>query len=184
MHFLPQTLAIFNNITPGSLLVLALLGLLLFGKELPTMARNAARQYYRYKRMITEATSDIRREMDNAADQIEEEKRKLEREVHKEMDSAKSSIESGVSSDEYASSDAYLNGSSGSGDSASPYSSPTVTPEPPPKPKADPLSLDVASPGTISHKATDAVQSPAAQIAKLDTIQKNVPPPKKIPPPL
>ena len=65
--------------------ILGFFGLLLFGKDLPTIARNVARQYYFYKRKFADATADLRREMDNAASVIEEEKRKLEREVTQGM---------------------------------------------------------------------------------------------------
>src|ERR1017187_10140765 len=71
----------FFNIGGTQIIILGLFGLLIFGKDLPTIARNAARQYYFYKKKFSDATADLRREMDNAASAIEEEKRKLEREV-------------------------------------------------------------------------------------------------------
>src|SRR5438105_552727 len=87
------TFAIFNNLTPTSIFVIAIIGLLLFGKELPSMARKAAKQYFRYKKMISDATGDIQREMESAANQIEEEKRKLEKEVNKEIEAANSALD-------------------------------------------------------------------------------------------
>src|SRR5436190_22481982 len=98
------TLAIFNNINGTTILVLGIIGLLLFGKDLPVMARKLAKEYFRYKRMLSDATSDIRREMESAADQIEEEKRKIEREVSTEIPSINDMVN-----------DSSSNGSSGNG---------------------------------------------------------------------
>ena len=181
--FTPITqFAILNNLNGTSIFVLALIGLLLFGKELPSMARKAAKQYFRYKKMITDATGDIQREMESAANQIEEEKRRLEREVNKEMDTVSAGLDMNAGSTDNASianENAYSSGSNPPGS----YGGSTPA-ELPPKPQADPLALDIASPGSLSHKATIPVKSPAAQALALDSIQKNVPPPSKIPPPL
>ena len=178
---MPTTFAILNNLNGTSIFVLALIGLLLFGKELPSMARKAAKQYFRYKKMISDATGDIQREMESAANQIEEEKRKLEREVNKEMESTSAALDvrDKPTESQPAADNSYSNGAVPPGS----YSAGTPL-DLPPKPQADPLSLDIASPGSLSHRATNPVKSAAAQAAALDSIQKNVPAPSKIPPPL
>jgi len=183
-------LAFLNNINGTSIFVLGIIGLLLFGKDLPVMARKLAKEYFRYKRMISDATSDIRREMESAADQIEEEKRKLQREVETEMPSLNNLATEASNGSNYSNGNSYSNGSNGSSESngnGSGYASNTDIPsetsrisEPPPKPAANPLSLDVPSPS--SHRATDVAKSTSESAANLDKPQKDVPPPSKIPP--
>lgn len=162
--------------------VLGLVGLLLFGKDLPLMVRKAATEYFRYKKLITEATVDIRRELDTAATHLENEKRKLEEEVHKTMprlDDHTDPVESASNNSYDTPADQMTYG-----DGDLPAQAHQNTIEAPYKPVADPLALDVPSPSSLSHRGTDAVKSPAAQVAALDTYQKGVPPPSKIPPPL
>ena len=159
--------------------VLGLVGLLLFGKDLPLMIRKAATEYFRYKKLITEATADIRRELDTAATHLENEKRKLEEEVNKTIPrlddtmsmSTKNSYDTPADQSTY-------------GDGDVPAQARQHSIEAPFKPAADPLALDVPSPTSLTHRVTEAAKSPAAQVAALDTYQKGVPPPSKIPPPL
>lgn len=170
------TFAIFNNLNASSIFVLGLMGLLLFGKDLPLIARKLAKEYFRYKKMINDATSDIQREMESAANHLEEEKRRFESEVNSTVPSLDHTINS----------DSEKNGTESSNGSS--YGD--IPADPPPyssaqqKPSADPLSLDVPAPSSLSHRATEPVKSPAAQVAALDTFQKGVPPPTKIPPPI
>ncbi|MEI6232764.1 MAG: hypothetical protein WCT04_06920 [Planctomycetota bacterium] len=172
-------LAILNNLNATSIFFLGLVGLLLFGKDLPLIARNLAKEYFRYKKMINEATADIQREMESAATHLENEKRKLESEINTTIPSLDNTIN--PSSNETTTSDPYSNGSYGDGEIPS-YSS-HHTNETPAKPAADPMALDVPSPSSHT-RSTDAVKSPAANVAKLDTYQKSVPPPSRIPPSL
>ncbi len=173
-------LIIANLLSFQSMFILGLVGLLLFGKDLPLMIRKAATEYYRYKKLISEATSDIRRELDSAATQIENEKRKIQDEVDKLKHDDLDDKDKMEAKDPY---DATIGDTGyGGGDIPAPTHPHSI--EAPAKPAADPLSLDVPSPSSLSHRATDPVKSAAAQAAALDTYQKGVPPPTKIPPPL
>jgi len=166
------------NFSPGTLIMLGIIGLLLFGKDLPLIARKLATEYFRYKKMINEATSDIRSELESAANQIEEEKRRIQM-----------AAEASVSSLNDITADTPDTPASADTSTAD---TPTNTIEPPraapsevpSKPSADPLALDVPAPSSLSHRSTEPAKSPAAQVAALDTLQKGVPPPSKIPPPL
>jgi Sec-independent protein translocase protein TatA len=164
------------------MLVMGFLGLLIFGKDLPTIARNAARQYYIYKRKFSEATADLRREMDNAASVIEEEKRKLEREIKESMPTLDEHAEpTAASADPLTATDADPNLNGTPDEPATPPAS--AIPAPPQKPSADPLSLDVPAPGTLAHRVTEPAKSTVAKAKELDQL-KTVPPPTKIPPAL
>ena len=183
---LPIVANVFNLLDGSHLIVLAIVGLLLFGKDLPVMARRAAKEYFRFKRMISDATSDIRREMESAADQIEEEKRKIQSEVNTSMDSLNTIADTASSNGSSSNGSNGTNGASveanGNG-TVYPYGDTPESPrisQPPPKPAADPLALDVPTPST--HRATEPARSPAASVAQLDAFQKSVPPPGKIPP--
>jgi|GEM_PF-1776474 len=185
---------IFNLLDGTHLIVLCIFGLLLFGKDLPIIARKVAKEYFRYKRMINDATSDIRREMDNAADQIEEEKRKIISDLDKENEASNGAASSNGSSD-------YNPGGSSNGENSESNGSENGSPDypygdtppdapqsrlvqTPAKPIADPLALDVPVPSATTQRATEAVKTPVASVAQLDTFQKSVPPPSRIPPPL
>ncbi len=61
------TLASLSNLFSVDALVIGLIALLLFGKNLPSVARNVGRTIAEFKRAANEATSEIKREMDAAA---------------------------------------------------------------------------------------------------------------------
>lgn len=61
------TLASLSNLMSGDMLIIGLVALLLFGRSLPTVARNVGRTIAEFKRAASEATSEIKREMDEAA---------------------------------------------------------------------------------------------------------------------
>lgn len=173
------TFAILNNLNASSIFVLGLIGLLLFGKDLPLIARKVATEYFRYKKMINEATADIQREMESAANHLENEKRSLQASLSTTVPSLDSMVNQSAT-DTYDSAD---NGSTYA-DSHVPEPSTHHPVSAPSKPAADPLALDVPSPSSMANRGTDPVKSPAAQVAKLDTYLKSVPPPSKIPPSL
>src|SRR5471032_3290120 len=60
-------LASLSNLFSGDMLIIGVVALLLFGKNLPTVARNVGRTIAEFKRAASAATSEIRREMDEAA---------------------------------------------------------------------------------------------------------------------
>ena len=60
-------LASLSNLFSADMLIIGVLALLLFGKNLPTVARNVGKTIAEFKRAASMATSEIRREMDDAA---------------------------------------------------------------------------------------------------------------------
>jgi TatA/E family protein of Tat protein translocase len=62
-----QPLASLSNLFSGDMVIIGAVALLLFGKNLPTVARNVGRTIAEFKRAASMATSEIRREMDEAA---------------------------------------------------------------------------------------------------------------------
>jgi TatA/E family protein of Tat protein translocase len=60
-------LASLSNLFSVDMIVIGGVALLLFGKNLPTVARNVGRTIAQFKRIASEASSEIKREMDEAA---------------------------------------------------------------------------------------------------------------------
>ena len=60
-------LALFNDVGGGELMVVAVVALLLFGKEMPTMMRKFGRMYANFKRQLSDASAELQREMNDAA---------------------------------------------------------------------------------------------------------------------
>lgn len=69
-------LALLNDLGGGEILVIGIAALLLFGRDLPVIARKFGRLVAEFKRGMSDASLDIRREMNAAADQVEETGRK------------------------------------------------------------------------------------------------------------
>lgn len=61
------TLGSLSNLFSADAIIIGLIALLLFGKNLPMVARNVGRTIAQFKRAANEATSEIKREMDAAA---------------------------------------------------------------------------------------------------------------------
>ena len=72
---MPHTLALFNDVGGGELLIIGIAALLLFGKELPAVTRKVGRVIAQFKRGMAEASAEINREMNAAADSVEKAKR-------------------------------------------------------------------------------------------------------------
>ncbi|MFH0938937.1 MAG: twin-arginine translocase TatA/TatE family subunit [Planctomycetota bacterium] len=68
---MPHTLALFNDVGGGEVLLISIVALLLFGKNLPTVSRKAGRIIASFKRGIAEASGEINREIRAAADAME-----------------------------------------------------------------------------------------------------------------
>lgn len=69
---MPWTVAIFNDLGGGELLVLVIIGLLIFGKDLPHMARKWGKMTADFKRNMAEASTELQREMNLAASELDE----------------------------------------------------------------------------------------------------------------
>ena len=62
----------FLDVGGSQLIILAIIGLLLFGKDLPTISRKAGKVLANLKRTVSEVSVEIQREMNAAADSAEE----------------------------------------------------------------------------------------------------------------
>src|SRR5882724_3948000 len=65
-------LASISNLFSGDMIVVAAVALMLFGKELPAVAKKIGRVIAEIKRAANEATSEIRREMNDATQSSEQ----------------------------------------------------------------------------------------------------------------
>jgi sec-independent protein translocase protein TatA len=65
-------LALLNDVGGGELLVIGIAALLLFGRDLPVIARKFGRLVAEFKRGMADASIEIRREMNAAADEVED----------------------------------------------------------------------------------------------------------------
>jgi len=130
-------------------MLIGLIALLLFGKSLPSVARNVGKQYHSFKRLITDASSEIRREMDAAADSID----KVAEETKKAADL-----------------DNIMNDSR----------KPTVSAE---SHNYESHSYEKPIDKPVEVAPRNSIPS-VSHAAALDNLQRNIPPPTKIPPPV
>ncbi|HYF49146.1 MAG TPA: twin-arginine translocase TatA/TatE family subunit [Planctomycetota bacterium] len=65
------TLALFSDVGGGELIVIGIIALLLFGKNLPTVSRSVGKALAEFKRGISQATTEIKTEMDAAAEEVQ-----------------------------------------------------------------------------------------------------------------
>jgi sec-independent protein translocase protein TatA len=67
-----------TDVGGGEILLIGLIALLLFGKNLPTVMRNVGKAYGSFKNTLNEASNEFKREMDAAASEIEAAKREVD----------------------------------------------------------------------------------------------------------
>lgn len=164
---IPHTLAIFNDLGGGEMLVVGFVALLLFGKDLPTATRKFGKVYSEIKKGLSDASFEIRREMDHAAQSLDEaakEAKSAANDVKKEIHSAKNEVSSPTPSsmDSLAGSNGYDDHSAKLGyDSTPPVNTVSTTP--------------------LTRVVKAASVSPSAA---LDSFQRDIVPPTKIPPPV
>jgi sec-independent protein translocase protein TatA len=187
MLSMTPTLALFSDVGGGEIFVIGIIALMLFGKSLPGVARNFGRTFAQFKKGLSDATSEIKTEIDAAAREVEAAKQDATAGVDLGAD-LKISL-----NDPPASTVAPkppVNGSVAPPPSAGPGTH--ALPDLPAIAKSNVQNLDssVASApartplvvrpatGTIAARSPGAV-SPAASLDAM-----NVPPPSKIPPPL
>jgi sec-independent protein translocase protein TatA len=65
------TLALLSDVGGGEILVVGVIALLLFGKNLPTVSRTIGKTIAQFKHAISSASSEINKEMEAAADEAE-----------------------------------------------------------------------------------------------------------------
>ncbi len=174
------TLALFSDVGGGEIIVIGVIALLLFGKNLPSVSRSVGKALAQFKKGLSDATSEIRTEMDAAASEVE---------------AAKKDATSGVNldlnlnldlKDKPAVSATRTNGHK------PPSSAPPIAalPEVSSIPKADVRGLDSSTafsepvrPPLVVRPATGTVASRAPGVSPA-TVDINVPAPSKIPPPV
>lgn len=144
----------FSDVGGGEMIIVGIIALLLFGKNLPTVSRNVGRAIAEFKKTLSAASSEIKREMDAAAAEVEASTKDIKND--NTLDEVKSSIKNAFSDD--------TGGSSGSA-----YSAPASLP-------SDIPSSEPERPKIMAPSISDA--------AALDALPRNIPAPSKVPPPI
>ncbi|MCY3021578.1 MAG: twin-arginine translocase TatA/TatE family subunit [Planctomycetota bacterium] len=153
----------------GEIVVIGIIALLLFGKNLPAQARNLGRAIAAFKQTINQASSELHREMDAAAEGVEEAANEIKDEVKKDDPTA------GLA--EAVSGDTATSGTAGQTSSGIPAGGPGSDSF------ASPSAESQAS--SVPAPASSAPPAPAvSEAAALDALPRNIPPPTKIPPPV
>ena len=150
----------FSDVGGGEIVVIGIIALLLFGKNLPMQARNLGRAIAEFKRTISEASNEIHREMEAAADGMEKTVEEVAAEVKK--DDPLAGVEHAITGEGNPSAAPQT-----AADTAPPAGSPVTSPA-------------AATPEVPAAAAASAVSSAAA----LDDLVRNLPPPTTVPPPL
>ena len=140
---------------------MGLIALLLFGKNLPKQARNLGRAITEFKRTLNLATEEIHREIRAAAESTEEAVKEAVTEVAK--DNPFPAVQQEVKNQLTEVSPAM----------------PASDTAPPPGPVASPYNT-----GTASAEAPRTAALSVSAAAALDELARNLPPPRKIPPPV
>ncbi len=162
-----QTLALLGDLGGGEMVIVGIVALLLFGRNLPTQARNIGKAIGEFKRTLNDAKTEITKEMDNAAREVE-----LAAADAKIKESI-SDIDRTLRDDPKPEPQARLD---------VPTPTPPATAAVPDKP----MGLDSPSAGSISQSTLEKPRNSGAvsDAAKLDSLERNIPPPTKIPPPI
>jgi len=160
----------FSDVGGGEILVVGIIALLLFGKNLPRQARNLGRAIAEFKRTINQASDEIHREIDAAATDVEESTKDVAQDIAKDnpVSGVEEAVRSGMEQPAATQSVA---------DTAPPPGTPVTSSEP--RESASSAAQPSADSGPAPQTAT-AVSSAAA----LDDLVRNLPPPSKVPPPV
>jgi len=163
---MPVTLAFFSDIGGGEMLIVAVIALLLFGKSLPTTARTVGKTIAQFKHALNSATSELKKEMDNAAEEIDKAAKSAE--LDKTVDDLRK-IE-----DNYYKEPPSL--------TTTPSTPAPATPSIETLASLDKPIMDYSTPATTLEKSRAPIA--LSQAAGLDNLERNIPAPTKIPPPL
>ncbi len=190
-----------SDIGGGEIMLIGVIALLLFGKDLPVVMRTLGKHYSRIKNTLNDAKSEFTREMDSAAQELEEAKREL---AEAKRNMAVEGLNERISFDDESPApsttpDLTTNNS--------PYTPPTQPPEsidqgpesldklsaaptlsstPAPTPAPAPVAETTAPVANLETPAAEtAADAPKPSDAPtLDDLEKNLVRPKKIPPPI
>ena len=156
----------FGDIGGGELVVVGLIALVLFGQNLPKQARSLGRYIAEFKRTINEASQEIHREMDAAAESIDAAARDAAKEVAKDnpLPAVEQEIHNSVTE-------------------ASP-AQPACDTAPQPGPVTADYSTGTAPAATATAEPARPAELSLSAAAALDELARNLPPPRKIPPPV
>lgn len=158
-----DTVALLSDVGGGEMIIVGIVALLLFGRNLPTQARNIGKAIGEFKRTLSEAKTEITKEMDNAAREVE--KAAADAKIKESL----ADIDRSISDDPGPKLD------------MPPPSTPVLVAAP-----EKPMGLDAPSAGSASVSTTDNLRAPGAVsgAAALDNLERNIPAPKNIPPPI
>ena len=160
-----QTLAFLQDIGGGEMIIVGIVALLLFGKNLPTQARNIGKAIGEFKKTLNDAKGEITKEMDNAA-------REMEKAAHDaKLKETVADLHNSIKGDPAPKLDIPSYNT--------PAPSPVAAPE-------KPMGLDSPSATSVATSSLDTPRAPGAvsHAAALDNLERNIPAPKKIPPPI
>jgi sec-independent protein translocase protein TatA len=161
-----DTLALLSDVGGGEMIIVGIVALLLFGKNLPTQARNIGKAIGEFKKTLNEAKTEITKEMDNAAREAENVTRDLK--LHETVSDINNTLRD---------------------DPGPKLDMPAHSPAPAPAAVAStPTALDAPSANSNSVTSTPTEKPRHEQslstAASLDNLERNIPAPTKIPPPV
>ncbi|MGD0091236.1 MAG: twin-arginine translocase TatA/TatE family subunit [Planctomycetota bacterium] len=160
-----------GDVSGGELVVIGLIALILFGQNLPRQMRNVGKYVAAFKRTINEASQEIHREMDAAAESMDAAARDAAKEVSKDnpLPAVAQELHNSVTEA----------GSAAAAYDTAPQPGP-VTAEPGGMSQQPAMGASAAAPSEPPRRA----ELPLSAAAALDELARNLPPPSKIPPPV
>ena len=69
---MPCPIALLGDVGGGEVIIIGIIALLLFGKNLPSVSRNIGKALAEFKKSVSDASSEIQREMHAAAQVVED----------------------------------------------------------------------------------------------------------------
>lgn len=204
MHYFTLAFGL-SDIGGGEIMLVGVIALLLFGKDLPVVMRTLGKHYSRIKNTLNDAKSEFTREMDSAAREIEDAKKEvgLDKTLNERISFDDDHPEHNIAPEVSTTPNAPYTLPSPPAESidqgpesldklsAAPLTPVTPaassTPAPTPAPDAAAAVAESPAPTAVatSEPAAPVVDtSKSATPATLDDLEKRIAPPKKIPPPV
>lgn len=203
MHYFTLAFGL-SDIGGGEIMLVGVIALLLFGKDLPVVMRTLGKHYSRIKNTLNDAKSEFTREMDSAAREIEDAKKEvgLDKTLNERISFDDDHPEHNIAPDVSTTPNAPYTLPSPPAESidqgpesldklsAAPLtpvtSAASSTPAPTPAPDAAAVAESPAPTAVATSEPAAPVvdTSKSATPATLDDLEKRIAPPKKIPPPV